>query len=394
MNPLNLLSRECRANPHPTYAELRRLGPTRVDPGDLWAVARYDDVVAVLKNPAVFSSQGFRAAAIQPWIPKNPIVDSLVFLEPPRHTSVRALVTHAFSTRVLPRVEPLARKIAGEFAQRVKTGVQVDICEDLAMTLPAAVIANLLGFDLAEDKIPLIRAWADDLHSISAQTPAADQPRIKASINNLAQYISGVIESRRRQRQEDLTSDLLDATNEGGRLTDEELIGFMVQLLVAGFETTGHLISQAMRILIAYPKLLHRLRANIGSIPDFIDELLRYEPSVHGLMRLVVADTHVSGVAIPAGSVVLALVGAANRDETRYEDPERFDMDRKQRQNLAFGHGIHFCLGAALARAEVRSSLEEILPHIVAIQATGEIDWNCSLTVRGPVRMPIRFQGA
>lgn len=392
MDRLDLLSPEFRADPYPRYAELRRSPPTRVDPGGLWAVSRHDDVVAVLKDPSVFSSQGFRVAAIQPWLPTNPIVDSVIFLDPPRHTSIRSLVTHAFTTRVLPRVEPLARAVAVAFAERAQTGVEIDVCEEIGQALPAAVIANLLGFDGVMSA--RFRAWTDDLHSISAATPPGDRARIVNSIEELTRSVEGVFEDRRRQRRADLASDLLDVEIEGERLTRDELVGFMFLLLVAGFETTGHLIAQAIRVLVGHPELIGRLRADLGSIPAFLEEVLRYEPSAHGLMRLVLADTTVGGVAIPAGSVVVALLASANRDERRFEDPERFDMDRKQRSNLSFGHGIHFCLGAALARAEARIALEELLPRITAVRGTREPEWNRSLTVRGPVRLPVVFQAS
>lgn len=392
MDPLNLLAPEFRANPYPYYARLRRQGPTRVAPQGLWAVARYEDVVAVLKNPGTFSSQGFRAAAIQPWLPENPIVDSLIFLDPPRHGRIRSLVAHAFGARVLPRVEPLARRVAVEFAERARAGLTTDLCQDLALTLPAGVIAKLLGFD--DSRTAQIRAWTDDLHSISAATPAADQPRIRRSILELSQYLAEIFASRRQQRQPDLASDMLAATIDGEQLTEAELIGFMFQLIVAGFETTGHLIAQAIRVLIEHPELLERLRADPSGIPGFIEEVLRYEPSAHGLMRLVRTDTEIGGVSISAGSTVLALIGAANRDEDHYEDPDRFDMDRRQKQSLAFGHGIHFCIGAALARLEACIALQELLPRVKAIGSAGDVEWNRSLTVRGPVRMPVRFEGA
>lgn len=392
MKRLDLLSPDFRADPYPWYAELRRSPPTQVDPGGLWAVSRHEDVVAVLRDPSVFSSQGFRVAAIQPWLPTNPIVDSVIFLDPPRHTSIRSLVTHAFTTRVLPRVEPLARAVAVEFAERAQTGAEIDVCEEIGQTLPAAVIANLLGFDGMRSA--RFRAWTEDLHSISAATPPEDRSRIARSIEELTRSIDEVFEDRRRQRRADLASDLLDAEIEGERLTRDELVGFMFLLLVAGFETTGHLIAQAIRVLVGHPELIGRLRADLGSIPAFLEEVLRYEPSAHGLMRLVLTDTTVGGVAIPAGSVVVALIASANRDERRFEDPERFDMDRRQRPNLAFGHGIHFCLGAALARAEARIALEELLPRITAVHGTRAPEWNRSLTVRGPVRLPVVFEGS
>ncbi|MDI3283140.1 cytochrome P450 [Polyangium sp. 15x6] len=391
MARLNLLDPQVRANPYPYYAELRRAAPVSVvDPGEVWAVSRYDDVVSVLKNPSVFSSQGLRAATVQPWVERNPITDSMALLDPPRHTPIRSLVSHAFSSRVLPRVEPLARAAAAEFAARASRGIEVDICEELSTTLPAKVIANLLGMD--DVRADVFRTWSEDLVAISPATPEASRPRIVATIEELTRYIEAVFEDRKRARRDDLASDLLDAQLDGRRLDDAELMSFMFVLFVAGFETTTHLLTNALRLLAARPDLLDRLRRDPSSIVPFVEETLRTEPSVHGTLRAVMRDAEVGGVALPAGSVVCALIASANRDETRFEDAERFDIDRDRKPNVSFGHGVHFCLGAPLARAEARIALEELLPRVGAIHVTQEPTWNSSIVVRGATSCRIRFE--
>ncbi|MRG92953.1 cytochrome P450 [Polyangium spumosum] len=390
MERLNLLAPDVRRDPYPHYAELRRSAPVAlVDPG-VWAVSRYDDVVSVLKNPAVFSSQGLKAATTQPWVEHNPIAESLVLLDPPRHTAIRALVTHAFTTRVLPRVEPLARRICAAFAARAGRGLEVDICDELSSTLPAGVIANLLGFD--GSLAAKFRTWSEDIVAITPVTPEEARPRIAASIAELTRYIEEVFVDRKRARRDDLASDLLDAEVDGRRLDDAELMSFMFLLLVAGFETTTHLLTNSMRILAERPELLDRLRRDPSIIPTFVEEVLRFEPPVHATLRLVLRDTELAGVALPEGTVIAALLASANRDETRFDDAERFDIDRGRRPNVAFGHGIHFCLGATLARAEARIALEELVPHVKSIHVTEEPTWNHGLTVRGPVRCGIRFE--
>ncbi|MDI1430001.1 cytochrome P450 [Polyangium sorediatum] len=353
-------------------------------------MTRYDDVVSVLKNLAVFSSQGSRAATAQPWIGHNPLSDSLVMLDPPQHTAIRSVVSHAFSARVLPRVEPLARAAAAAFAERAANGLEVDICDELATTLPAKVIANLLGMD--DTLVDEFRTWSEDIVAVNPMTPEAARPRIIASIADLTRYVEGVFEDRKHARRDDLASDLLDAQVDGRRLDDAELVSFMFLLLVAGFETTTHLLTNSLRLLAAHPDLLARLRRDPTAIVPFVEETLRLEPSVHAALRLAMEDTEVGGVRLPAGAVVCALVDSANRDETRFEDAERFDIDRERRPNVAFGHGIHFCLGAALARAEARIALEEIVPRVGAIHVTQEPTWNTSLTIRGAMSCRIRFE--
>jgi cytochrome P450 len=391
MQRLNLFSPQFRSNPYPYYAELRRSAPvTQVDPGGIWAVSRYDDVVAVFKSPEVFSSQGLRSTTTQPWIQRNPTSNSIALMDPPQHTAVRALVTRAFGSRVIPRVEPLARAAAAAFAARVHEGGEIDVCQTLSVDLPAAVIAKLLGFDPSLGRN--FKVWTEDLVAVNPGTPPEAQPRILKSVSDLERYIQEVLADRRRQRRDDLTSDLIDAEVDGRRMSDEELVSFLFLLLVAGFETTSHLLTNSLRILADHPELITRLRADPAAIPAFVEEVLRFEPSVHGTMRLAITDAEVGGVQVPAGSLVLALVASACRDESQIADPDRFDMDRGQRTSIVFGHGAHFCLGAALARVEARLALEELLPHVQRIRVVAEPEWNISLTIRAATKCLMEFQ--
>lgn len=385
MSRLNFVAHDIRADPYPHYAALRASAPVcQVDPGGLWAVSRYADVMYVLKNPLLFSSKGGRELAIRPWLEKNPIAGSLILMDPPEHTATRALVTHAFSSRVLPRVEPLARRVSAQFAQRVPgTGV-FDICEEISTVLPGNLIANLLGLDDAS--IDKLRIWTEDLVSVNPGTPVEAQPRIIQTVNELEVHIRQMLEDRKQHSRDDLASQLLEAEVMGQRLTDDEVISFFFLLVTAGFETTTHLITNALRILADHPELVGRLQADMASIPNFIEEVLRFDPSVHARMRIATSDTELAGVHLPAGALVMPLLASANRDERQFENPDVFDMDRKQKTSLAFGHGIHFCLGATLARLETRIVLEELLPCIRAVRLVGDIQWNASLTVRGPTR--------
>ena len=386
MSRLNFVAPRVRADPFPYYEELRKSAPVcQVDPGDLWAVSRYADVIYVLKNPALFSSKGGRELAIQPWLEKNPIAGSLILMDPPEHTATRALITHAFGARVLPRVEPLARRVAAEFAQRIPGSGVFDICNEISTILPGNVIANLLGLD--DTSIDNLRIWTEDLVSVNPGTPPQAQPRIIQTVRDLETHLRQMLDDRKRQPRDDLTSQLLEAEVNGQRLTDNEVVSFFFLLVTAGFETTTHLITNALRILADRPQLLDRLQSDVAAIPNFIEEVLRFEPSVHARMRVATTDTELAGVKLPAGALVMPLLASANRDAQQFENADEFDMDRsKQKASLAFGHGIHFCLGATLARLETRIVLEELLPRIRGVRIAGEIQWNASLTVRGATK--------
>lgn len=391
MERLNLLGPEVRKNPYPFYAELRRAAPvTQVEPGGLWAVSRYQDVAALLKDPARFSSAGLRATTQQPWLDHNPMTDALILMDPPQHSKVRALVSHAFGARVVPRIEAPAREAVRRFVAGIREGGVVEVCRAFSSALPATVLGELLGIDSAHYE--RIRDWSDAIMSVNPGTPKDAQPRIRAAIAEFERYSLDVIGDRRRCRRNDLVSDLLVAEVDGQRMGDAELVSFFLLLVVAGYETTTHLLTHALCMLAKHPELIARLRAEPAVIPAFVDEVLRYEPVAHGTLRLALADSVVGGVKIPAGSPVMLLLGSACRDEQYAENPDRFDIDRRQHGSISFGHGVHFCLGAALARAEARIALEELLPHVRGIRLAGEPTWNLSLTVRGPLACTMEFE--
>jgi cytochrome P450 len=200
-----------------------------------------------------------------------------------------------------------------------------------------------------------------------------------------------VLEDRRRSPGDDMVSDLLSARVEGEALRDEELMSFLFLLLIAGMETTIHLLNHSVRMLMEYPEVLARVEADRSLVPRFIEEVLRFEPPVHGVMRVTTAETELGGVRLPAGAQVLALLASANRDERRFPEAERFELDRPGPQNLPFGHGIHFCLGAPLARLEARLGLEALLSRFRGIVPRGPVAWNHSLSVRGPKVLPVEL---
>ncbi len=392
MSPrLNLLAPEFRANPYPFYAELRRQAPvSQVDPGDMWAVSRYDDVLTVCKNPQLYSSAAIVESG-KSWLEFNPLADSVLLMDPPRHTRLRALINRAFGPPALARLEPRIRDVARTLTDELLQRRTVDFIEALALPLPASVIALLLGLDVSlRDKF---KHWGDALVSAPAiaDTDVELREQARATVGEMERYLRGVLEERRRHPGDDLVSDLLRAQVDGESLEDRELMGFLTLLLVAGLETTVHLLSGSARVLSTHPELLVRLRQDPPLIPRFVEEVLRYESPVQGVLRVTRAETTLGGVRLPQGARVLMLLGSANRDEAHFPEPDRFSLERSGgAPNLAFGQGIHFCLGAQLARLDTRLALETLLPQCSKLVPGVEpLDWNMSITVRGPSRLTL-----
>ena len=392
--PMNILSPAFRADPYPYYAELRRRGPvSQVDPGGMRAVSRYEEVLFVLKHPERFSSQGFKAAWQPPWVGENPLANSLIAMDPPAHPRLRALVSRGFGPQPAARLEPRVRALAGELADGLRGG-ETDFISALAMPLPAFVIGELLGLDHALHGS--FKRWADDILSVTPELPPPEQiARVRATIAEVDGYLREVIATRRRAPTDDAVSDLLRAEIDGQSLTDTELVNFLVVLLLGGLETTTHLLGNALIYLSEHPELMARLHANPALVPRFVEEILRYDGPSHSLPRITTEATTLAGVTLPRGAVVLALVASANRDERVYPAPDRFDLERGSQGGLQFGHGIHFCIGAALARMEARLAIEAIVTRYARVErSAGEIIYNLTLTVRGPVALPLRLFAA
>jgi cytochrome P450 len=387
----NIMTPEFRADPYPFYAEMRRASPVvQVEPGGIWAVSRYEDVEFIVKNPQTFSSEGFRVAWEPEWLGYNPLAHSLLAMDGSMHTKLRTLVGRAFGARTLTRLEPGIRELVSRLATNLAEPTEADFIADFALPLPAYVIGELIGVDPGLHH--KFRRWADDVISV---TPVPESPehvaRVRETIAEFTHYLTEIISARRETPRDDMVSDLIRAEVDGQSLTDSELVSFLVVLLLGGFDTTTHLLANALIFLAGQPELVARLRSNIALVPKFVEEMLRYDPPVHGIPRITTREVSIAGVTVPPGSLVLALLGSANRDDSRFLEPDRFDLERGQ-AGVAFGHGIHTCIGAALARFEVRLGLEALLTRFQGFeQLPGDVQWNRSLTTRGVGRLPMRF---
>ncbi|MCY1076145.1 cytochrome P450 [Archangium lansingense] len=388
---VNLLAPEVRMNPYPLYAELRRNAPvSQVDPGGLWAVARYADVLTVMKNPQLFSSEGIRRTYRPEWISDYPMADSMLVMDPPHHTRLRALVSRAFGTSVLTRLEPRVRELAQQVTAALPQDRSVDFVDEFSIRVPIAVLGDLVG--IPPSLHARLKRWAEVMTQFTSVRPEDTelQERLRAAVADARAHFEEVVEERRRAPREDLVSDLLRARVDGEALTPTDLMGFMFLLLIGGLETTVHLLSSCALKFQEDPALMARLRAEPALIPRFIDEMLRHSGPVHGVVRLVTDEVELGGVHVPQGARLLLLMASANRDEAHFPDPDRFDLDRPGPQNLPFGHGAHFCLGAQLARMESRLALEALLARFSRLTLGEEpARWNISLVMRGPTLLPL-----
>ena len=394
MQPIDLLAPEVRATPYLTYAHMRRHHPvTQVEPGGMWAVSRYDDVISLLKSPQLFSSQGFERAFQPEWLgsTRNPLAYSVVTKDPPVHTKLRALVGRAFNASAIQGVEPYARQTIDALIDGLVARGETDFMREFAAPLPAAVIGRLTG--LAPALYQHFVSWVEQMVAIIPPPSKAEQESRIRILEHCVGALSSVVTKCRRSPTDDLLGQLLRAEIDGVHLTDMEVIDFLGVMLAGGIETTTSLLGNAMLFLSERPDVQEKLRAERRLIPAFIEELLRYESSVHGLVRITTAEVTLSGATIPAGAMVLALLASANRDEKHYSNPDEFVLERQQ-ASVSFGHGIHFCIGAQLARMEVRLSLEALLTRLKPFtRVPGELTWTMSTPVtRGPAKLPFRFE--
>lgn len=398
-----LFTPDASANPYPLYARLRAEEPVcRIEPQGWWAVSRYADVVTVLKNHELFSSEVHLERIRTAHIDEESLrglstlrARSIIRSDPPAHTRLRRLVTSAFTPKAVARLEAWVRQIANECLDRILEKDAFDIVEDLAAVLPVNVIAEMLGVDHARRND--FRRWSnDDIEATQiTRLPAADPGRLAGLVRSrqeMTKYFEELIEERRAAFRDDLLSDLVRAESEEARIDPEEMVRLAITLLVAGTETTTHLIGTGTYLLLEHPDALAALRADPTLIPSFIEEVLRYEGPVQSLLRCTTADVTLSGVTIPKGQIVMPLVGSANRDPAQFQDPDRFDVRRDARGHVTFGFGIHFCVGAPLSRVEGRITFEEMLRRLPAFsRVDAKPDWSPSSMLHGLRSLRVRF---
>lgn len=398
-----LFSPEVASDPYPLLARLRSEAPIlELERFGWWVVSRYDDVATVLKRHELFSSETGLDQLRPPHLDERTWQEleilrgrSMLNSDPPEHGRLRRLISSAFTPRALAQLEGRVEQIARGLVDAIVAGDGFEVVGDLAVPLPVTVIAEMLGVDPARGAD--FKRWSDDLLELGRLTreqrmSPEETRRLVQSRFELVEYLQATIAERRERPRDDLISALARAEREEGALSATEVLGTIVLLLVAGNETTTNLIATGIHLLMEHPEALAELRAEPELVPNFIEEVLRFEGPVTMLFRKTTAEVTLSGVTIPAGALVLPLVAAANRDPAQFPEPDRFDVRRDTRGQLGFGAGIHFCVGAPLSRLEGRVVFRELLRRLPPLsRVEPQPAWTDNTSLRGLRRLPVRF---
>jgi cytochrome P450 len=359
----------------------------------VYTVSRYTEVSAVLRDPETFSSEIMGGSQVESMNAQGdiaPTSGAVIAQDPPEHQRQRGIINRGFTPRRIADLEPAIRKNAEElFGAFERTG-RCELMDEFANPLPVRVIADLLGLDPARRDD--FKRWSTAL-IVGSTRPGADQASNQELFREFRAYMTGVIEERRAAPGEDLISTLIHSGEGEGILDPGQVISFASLLLAAGSETTTNLIGNAVLALLHHPEQLERVQADPRLIPALVEETLRYDSPIQLTMRLVTRDTTLDGVEIPRGTIVAVLLASANRDEAVFDDPDRFDIDRRPAvPHMAFGFGNHFCIGASLARLEGAIALETILCRLPGLRGTlDRVERHGSFLVRGPGALPLLF---
>ncbi|MFI5618064.1 cytochrome P450 [Streptomyces sp. NPDC051567] len=351
-----------------------------------WLVTRYTDARFVLGDQR-FS----RAEALtrdEPRQSEGQSGSGILTMDPPDHTRLRSLVAKAFTVRQIEKLRPQVRALTASLLDDLEAaGHPADLVDLYALPLPVAVICRMLGVPL-EDR-PRFRVWSDAALSTSSLTAA----EFETNIEELRAYMAGLIDLHRKDPQDDLMTALIEARDEGDRLSERELVDLCVAVLVAGHETTASQIPNSVLTLLDHPDQLARLRENPELVAGAVEELLRFVPLGSGASqpRYATEDVEVGGTLVRAGTPVLVAIGAANRDALRFTAAGTFDIAREGNQHLGFGHGVHHCLGAPLARLELQEALAALITRFPGLALAGDVTWKSEMLVRGPRVMPVRW---
>lgn len=391
LSPLVALDQDALRCPAGVYEELRGHGVHYAPEIDAYVVARYEDVVRVLRDGRTFSSQntvGRILPPADPANPKRPLAPLLLLSDDPEHAKRRSIVNRAFTPAKIAAWEPQVRRLAQEHVDRLRDGAAVDLVRDLAALLPVRVISMVLG--VPPDDVAQFREWSEEITS-SVGNHGGDPVRREQVQEAFSGYISRVLDRWDGVVDTSVLSQIA-AAERADELTRTQCVSFVVELLVAGNITTTHHISSSIALLARHPGLFDRLAAEPSLVPGFVEESLRLEAPIQGFYRLAMADVEVGGAAIPAGSRVFVLYGSANRDEQTWPNCPHVELDRPNAAaHLAFGKGAHACIGSSLARLEGRIVVEVLLDRLSGFELTvpvDEVPYGASFVNHGPISLP------
>ena len=398
---VQIASPSFKANPYPFYARLRAEAPVcRVrlpDKQEAWLVTRYDDALALLKDQR-FAKNRRNAMTPeqltrQPWIPPvfAPLMRNMLDLDDPDHGRLRGLVHMAFTPRRIEQMAERVQTLSDELLDKAEARGKLDLIRDFALPLPLRVIADLLGVPEG-DRLKFAR-WSKTIttNTASGWALVLSLPDMLAFVR----YIRGLVRLRRAEPRDDLVSALAQAEEAGDHLSEDELLAMIGILLSAGHETTVNLIGNGMLALLQHPEQLQRLRAEPSRIKTAVEELLRYASPVEmATNRFAREDVEIADEVIPRGALVLAVLASANRDERQFARPDTLDIAREPNRHLAFGQGVHYCVGAPLARMEGQIAINTLLrrfPDLKPAQAPERLHWRRGLVLRGVESLPLVF---
>lgn len=396
----NLASPQFKANPYPFYARLRAEAPvyrtTLPDRRAAWLVTRYDDVVLLLKDGRFVKDRrniGETVAKVGGhWMPPmlRPLAENMLDLDAPTHTRLRALVHKAFTPGRIAGLQGRIEALCDELLAPVRATGRIELMHQYALPIPTTIIAELLGIPVADRH--RFHAWSARIVQVSAPT---DGLMAMPAIVQLLRYVRRLVDKRRSQPADDLLTALVQAEEGGDTLSSDELLAMIILLLIAGHETTVNAIGNSTYMLLQNPAALEELRADPSLMNSAVEELLRYAPPVEmATERYAREDLELAGVPIRRGDLVLGVIGSANRDARQFADPDRLDLRRTPNRHLAFGQGMHYCLGAPLARLETQIALRTLLAQLPTLRlavSPAQITWRKGMFLRGLDRLPLLF---
>jgi cytochrome P450 len=385
---------ELLADPYATYARLRQAGPVHriIGPDGLpaWLVTRYEDVRQALADPRLSLDKRhalpghYRGFALPPALDAN-----LLNMDPPGHTRIRRLAAKAFTPRRVAVLREPIQQVADDLLDAIAPQGRADLIASYAAPLSISVICDLLG--VPKEGRTDFRVWTDALLTPDPAQPTGAAQAVAAMVN----FLGTLIARKRAEPTDDFLSDLIAARDEGAQLTEDELTSLAFLLLFAGYENTIHLIGNGVLAILDRPDQLQALRADPSRFPHAVEEFARYDsPAALAIRRFPISDTPIGNVTIPAGQTVLLSLVSANRDPDRFPHPDRLDIDRRESGHAALGHGIHYCLGAPLARLEVEIALARLLDRFPRLELDvpyRELSWRPSIRVRGLIALPVRY---
>ena len=383
-------SHDLHDDPYPVYRTLRDEHPLYFcEARKIWVLSRFDDVWGAVHDPQTFSS----AQGIFPGLGENDpdqMLPVMIMMDPPRHTELRRLVSRAFTRRRIADHAQAIREIARDLVDTLVDAGEGDLVEDLAKPLPTIVIADLLGVPREDRKA--FRQWSDQIIQDNPDDPVA-AARAMDGLASLLDYFADLIAERRRSPRDDLLTALITAEADGERLGEDELFAMCILLLVAGNETTTNLVSNSAVLFDQNPDQWRAIVADPSQLPGAIEECLRFDSPVQALARTLTRTVVMHGQAMNEGDKVLLVYGSANRDDREFSEPDIFDIERSVDRQLAFGHGIHFCLGAPLARLEGEIAYSELARRSPEWTVTGAPERLHSGPIRGLLRLAVSMNG-